>query len=99
MKTILILLLALPCAASSPKYKHKDANLDDEVRNIYYLLSVKPEFVVPHLFTLAQIQSFSPTRAGEIYYCSTCVTDALCISTGTTRGAFSRVSARTTACQ
>lgn len=48
--------------------------------------------------TLAQIQAITPTAVGQSYYCSNCTTDAVCVSTGTGPGAFSRVSARTTAC-
>lgn len=39
MKLLVFLLLASPCFAGGPKYQHKDANLDDEIRNIYHDIS------------------------------------------------------------
>lgn len=49
--------------------------------------------------TLAELIALTPTVVGQTYFCSNCVTDALCTSSGTARGAFTRVSARTTVCQ
>lgn len=47
--------------------------------------------------TKAQLQSITPKKAGLIYYCSDCTTDGVVVSTGTGRGAFGRISARSTA--
>lgn len=49
--------------------------------------------------TLAQLAALTPTVAGIQYYCSNCVTDAICISTGTAIASFSRVTSKTTVCQ
>lgn len=49
--------------------------------------------------TLTQLKALTPTAVGQKYYCSDCVTDGEVISTGTTTGAFGRVSARTTTVQ
>lgn len=49
--------------------------------------------------TIAQLKALFPTSAGQKYYCSDCATDGEVISTGTTMGAFARVSARTTTIQ
>lgn len=48
--------------------------------------------------TLAQLQALTPTAVGQAYYCSNCSVDAVCVSSGTGVGAFTRYSARTTAC-
>lgn len=45
----------------------------------------------------AQLGSYTPLVAGEIWYCSDCATDGIVVSTGTTVGGFARISARTTA--
>ena len=49
--------------------------------------------------TLAELNAKVPTAAGQVFYCSNCATDAVCVSTGTGTGAFVRMSARGTACQ
>lgn len=36
MKYLLLILLAAPCLASGPRYRHSEAKLDDEVRSIYH---------------------------------------------------------------
>jgi len=48
--------------------------------------------------TLAVIQAIIPLSVGESYYCSDCVSDAVCISTSTTQGEFSGVADRTSSC-
>lgn len=48
--------------------------------------------------TLAQLNSMAPANVGISYYCTTCVQEAVCISTGTGTGAFSSVSDKTNAC-
>lgn len=50
--------------------------------------------------TLANLASTTPTAgAGQVFYCSDCVTDALCVSTQTATASWARVSAKTVACQ
>lgn len=36
MKYLLLILLAAPCLATGPRYRHPEAKLDDEVRTIYH---------------------------------------------------------------
>lgn len=50
-------------------------------------------------YTVAVLQTMTPKAAGYIAYCSNCVTDAVCASTGATVGAWVRSSARGTRCQ
>ena len=38
--------------------------------------------------TLAQINSVTPTSAGQLIYCSDCVNSAVCVSSGTGKGAY-----------
>lgn len=47
--------------------------------------------------TLSQIQASTGT-IGALIYCSNCVTDAVCVATGTI-GGYVRVSSKTVACQ
>lgn len=47
--------------------------------------------------TEAELKALAPTAAGLLYYCSNCSVDGMVVSTGTTAGAFARISARTTA--
>jgi len=49
--------------------------------------------------TLAQLAASTPTAVGQEYYCSNCVTDAVCISTQSVTAKWARTSLRTTACQ
>lgn len=98
-KIILLLLVTSWAAASGPKHSFKDAKLNDEFGNVYFDLGKIPQFVDVYSLTKAQILGLTPMRTGRLYFCSDCSTDAICISTGTSLGAFSRVSARTTACQ
>ena len=97
--TLLILLLSAPCWGASQKYGYKDPHLNDEIGAIYKALSNPTDFVDVRSFTKAQISGMTPKRAGRIYFCSDCTTDAIVVSTGTTLGAFSRISARTTSIQ
>lgn len=46
--------------------------------------------------TLVQLQVLVPSKSGLEFYCSDCVVDGNVISTGTSIGAFGRISARTT---
>ncbi len=49
--------------------------------------------------TIAVLGATTPGLVGQLYYCSNCTTDAVCVSTGTTVGSFSRATSKTTACQ
>jgi hypothetical protein len=57
--------------------------------------SAATSFILP-TYTLTQIQGLNAT-AGSVVYCSNCVTDAACVSTGGTNH-FVRISARGSAC-
>lgn len=48
--------------------------------------------------TVALLQAITPTAVGQMYQCSNCTAFTFCVSTGTTRGAFSSPVAKTTAC-
>lgn len=50
--------------------------------------------------TAAEAAAHTPTAAGQIIYCSNClsVSDKVCVSTGTGRGAFVKISSGTTVC-
>lgn len=49
--------------------------------------------------TLAQLSAITPSAVGQEYYCSDCVTDAVCASTQTVTATWARQSSKTTACQ
>ena len=49
--------------------------------------------------TLAQLSAMTPTSVGQMFYCTTCTTDGVVQSTGTGRGAWSRITSKTTAIQ
>lgn len=98
-EVLLLLLLTSYAAASGPKHVFQDARLNDEFDNAYFDIGKIPQFIDIYSLTKAQILGLTPTRVGRLYFCSDCTTDAVCVSTGTLLGAFSRVSARTTACQ
>lgn len=102
MRTILFIFFlssSLWGVGVSQKYTFKDPKLDDEFGNVYKYLGAPAQFVDVYPLTKAQILGSTPQRAGRLYYCSDCATDAVCVSTGTGLGAFGRISARTTACQ
>lgn len=46
--------------------------------------------------TKAQLKSQTPSAAGKLYYCSDCVTDAVCVSTASLPGAVARLTSRDT---
>ena len=94
----IILLIASTAKAGGPLYRHKEATEQLEFENVYQDISrVKLPSATSQ--TLVQLQALTPASTGLIYYCSNCTVDAIVVSTGTSQGAFSRVSARTTAIQ
>lgn len=98
MKYLLIVFLMVTVSfAASQKYSFKDPKLSDEFGNVYKYLNQPVQFVDVYSFTKAEIQALTPRRVGRLYYCSDCSTDAVVVSTGTTIGAFGRLTARTTA--
>lgn len=44
--------------------------------------------ISPYSRTIAQINAITPTAAGALLVCSNCTQSAICISSGTGRGAF-----------
>jgi hypothetical protein len=48
--------------------------------------------------TLAQINADVPVKAGQMVYCSNCSVYAICVSTGTGKGAYVGASSRSTPC-
>lgn len=48
--------------------------------------------------TLVQLRATAAKRIGKIFFCTTCATAALCVSTGTSVGQFSAISGKATAC-
>lgn len=98
MRYLLLILLPTMALATGPKYNYEDPKLNDEFENVYRDIT-KGDDDTPESFTLAQLKTKTPERKGRFYFCSDCVTDGVCISTGTTIYGFARISARTTACQ
>lgn len=99
MKKLLFIFLSVPVWAAGPKYGYKDPRLNDEMNNIYMGLDKHPQFVELYSYTKVQFATLTPRRVGAVFYCSDCTTDVVCAATGTATGAWSRISARTTACQ
>lgn len=98
-KLLFILFMTSPLMGSGPKYNFDNPHLNDEFENVYKDIGSGTDFLAVHPFAKATILGMTPKRTGLLYFCSDCATDAICVSTGTALGAFSRVSARTTACQ
>lgn len=48
--------------------------------------------------TLAQLNAYAAGAAGEDFYCSDCINEAICVSSGTGRGAFVDISSPTAHC-
>lgn len=112
MKTIFIIFsLSSLTWAACPLYQYKtDPQLNQEIQNICAnitnpvingetanTISMNGAFQLKSL-TLSQMQSITNPLAGQEYYCSNCTTDAVCISTASIKGSFSRLSSRTTTC-
>lgn len=96
---IIIGSFALLCKAAGPIYQHKDNATQREFQNIYDQLKKMNSYLAPASNTLAQLKALSPPSSGLIYFCSDCTVDGIVISTGTSKGAFGRISSRTTAIQ
>lgn len=101
MKTLLFLIVLCPVFGWSegPEFKHKDPTILQEFENVYVDLRDAKSSSRAVSKTLANIILFTPGAAGTMVYCSDCVTDAICVSTGAVVNSFVRVSARTTKCQ
>lgn len=99
MKVLFLIFLASSCMAAGPRYDYDDKKLNDEFSNVYYDIGKIPQLIDVKSFTKAEILTLTPERVGRLYFCSDCTTDAVCVSTGTTIASFSRLTARTTACQ
>lgn len=99
MKTLFLIFLAVPLMAAGPKHNFEDSALNDEFENVYFDIGKIPQFIDLYSMTKSQIALLIPKRVGRLYFCSDCTTDAVCVSTGTTIASFSRLTARTTACQ
>jgi hypothetical protein len=91
-------LMAIPSVAEGPRFRHKDPLIQQELVNSYSDLRAISNRAL-ETRTKAQIQTTIPYRVGLTYFCTDCTTDAVCVSTGVGTGDFSRLSARTTACQ
>lgn len=111
MRLIPLILLTMNAWASCPLYTYpENKKLDQEINNTCenILNPVSNTITANSLVingssqlgpgTLSKLKATIPTAAGQLYYCSDCSTDAICVSTGTGRGSFTRLSARTTAC-
>jgi len=102
MKKLIFLLAFFPIeiwGATGAYFQHKDKIDQQEFELVYQAISqVKPTKLVQH--TLSYLQTSTATSTGLIYYCSSCATTPICISTGTTlAGQFSSPSNLTTKCQ
>lgn len=76
-----------PVPKSPDEIWQNDRDLQDQIED----LKVKTK-------TIAQLRTMSAPIT-KTYYCSDCATDAMCVSTGTAVGSFSRFSSKTTPCQ
>ena len=90
---VLALAGAVPCHSADAIFRHKDTKVNQEFEQIYQ--EIRGLARVPSR-TEAQLKAQVPTRAGLLFYCSDCSVDGVVVSTGTTTGAFGRISARTT---
>lgn len=106
MKTLLLIFcLTTPGLAAKPVgplFQHKDQQIHREFQELYNGLRSSGTAVYFYSKTLAQLKAQTPVDVGEAWYCSTCVTDTVCVSTTsgpTGIGGYSRFSARGTACQ
>lgn len=82
-------------STSATEYYLQTAGIDQVRISSFGVVAITGTLQLPSK-TLAQIKAIQPNAVGQKYYCSDCTTDGEVISTGTTVGAFSRVSARTT---
>lgn len=102
---IFFLLLTLPASilkadGEQPPYDIKDPVVAENFRQAFLKLSeleLRITAAAPPVKTKAELAALTPTAPGLPYYCSDCATDGIVVSTGTTRGAFGRISARGTA--
>jgi hypothetical protein len=111
-KIIFILFVANVSWAACPLYQYRqDPQLNQEIQNICSNISnPKQNSATANAITmngpfqsngltLAQLKALTPSGLGQQYFCSDCATDLICASSGTSRGAFVRVSSRGTVCQ
>lgn len=82
-----------------PIYQHEDPKIQREFIELYNGFKSSGTAVYFYPKTLAELGALTPKDFGEAWWCSTCATDFICVSSGTSKGAFVRFSARTTACQ
>lgn len=113
MKRIIIILFASSSVwGACPLAQYRgDPQLNQEIQNICNNIANPKENnatansilmygpLQSNSLTLAQLKALTPSGPGQQYYCSDCATDLICASTGTSKGAFSRVSSRGTVCQ
>lgn len=110
-KIAFIVFMAIPGWGACPLFQYKDdPHLNQEIQNICAnisnpvinggtanTLAMNGGFQLKAL-TLSQIQSLQTPLLGQEYFCSNCTTDAVCVSTSTSKGSFSRTSNRSTVC-
>lgn len=79
MIIILILLMAIPTWAKSPKYSYKDPHLNDEISQIYFEITKAQQ--APKVFQGVGAPTLTPQKIGDIYVSTT--TSKVYLSTGT----------------
>lgn len=112
MKTLLIIFICGSLSwAACPLYQYRqNPQLNQEIQNICANITnpvinggTANNMVMNGAFqlkalTLSQMQKIASPIIGQEYFCSDCVTDAVCVSTASLKGSFSRISSRTTIC-
>lgn len=103
LKTIFFLIsltgLFVICYGEGPKYRHDTPRIQFEFDNVYKdIRTIRVGVNVLDSKTLAQFRAYIPTKKGELYYCSDCSNQWVCVSTGTAIYQFAGVSSRTASC-
>lgn len=103
LKTIFYLFclmgIAVICHGEGPKYRHDTPRIQFEFDNVYKdIRTIRVGVNVLDSKTLAQFKAYVPTKKGELYFCTDCANQWVCVSTGTAIYQFAGVSARSAAC-
>jgi hypothetical protein len=90
----------LRAESEQPPYDVPDSAISQIFQQVFLTLAElerRLNNLAPPSKTKAELNTTTPSVPGLEYYCSDCSTDGIVVSTGTTQGAFGRISARTTA--
>jgi len=102
IKSLFVLLVLFGSAeAAGPIYPHDDQSTSREFIEVYSQIksAVNKANSLPNA-SLAVLKTTTPDVLGKMFYCTTCTSTPVCISTGTTAVyQFSSIAGKTTACQ